>query len=164
MKRALVLVLALLAACSSPEPKPETPAERRARCEKQLVESGNKDPWAYYELGMLDEAEGELGKAVEDYGSSVALLPAQHYTRPALSLGRVHLKLGHDEPARRMFEEVLRTVPADAKLYRENPDYREAALGLKEVFSREKDPREAERVRRRFLEELGGSEKDWPAP
>jgi hypothetical protein len=66
------------------------------------------------------------------------------------------------DAARRMFDEVLRTVPSEARLYRENPDYREAALGLKEVFAHEPDERAAERVRQRFLDELGGAEKDWP--
>lgn len=165
--RALVAVLALslLAGCSSdPETQPETPAQRRARCEKKLVDTGDKDPWAHQELGELDEAEGDLDKAVEEYGSAVALLPARHVTRPALSLGRVHLKRGRWEPARRMFDEVLQTVPSEPRLYKENPDYREAALGLKEVFAHEPDPRAEERARQRFLDDFGGAAKDWPAP
>jgi tetratricopeptide (TPR) repeat protein len=162
---ALVLVLVLLLGCSSEEPekRPESPEQKRSRLEKRLVDTGDKDPWAYLELGELDESEGDLEKAVQDYGASVALLPAQKYTRPAVSLGRVHLKRMKWEPARRMFEEVLRTVPSESKLYKENPDYREAALGLKEVFAHLPDERAAERTRQRFLDELGGAEKDWPA-
>ncbi len=163
MRRALLVLLVALAACSEPAPKPESPAQRRTRCEKRLVESGNKDPWAYFELGELDEAENDLERAVEDYGAAVALLPPRRVTRPALSLGRVHLKRGRLEPARRMFEEVLQTVPDDSKRYKENPDFRAAALGLKEVFEKAPDPRAEERVRARFLDELGGAAKDWPA-
>ncbi len=166
MRRLVPLVLAplILAACSSaPEPVPETREQRRVRCEKALVASGDKDPWAFFELGQIDEEEGELEKAVEDYGSAVALLPARSVTRPALSLARVHAKLGHWDPARRMYEEVLETVAVDARYYRENPDYRAAALGLKEVFEHRPDVPAASRVRERFLGELGGKASDWPS-
>jgi tetratricopeptide (TPR) repeat protein len=146
----LVLLVALAACASDPAPAP-----RR--------DSGDKDPWAYFERGAADEAAGDLDKAVEEYGAAVALLPARRVTRPAVSLGRVHLKRARWEPARRMFEEVLNTVPDDIRRYKENPDYREAALGLKEVFAHISDPRAEERARARFLDEMGGSEKDWPS-
>jgi tetratricopeptide (TPR) repeat protein len=158
----LVLALVVLAACSSPEAKPETPAERRARCEKRLVDAGDKDPWAFYELAQLDEQEGELARAIDEYGSAVSLLPPKRYTGPALGLGRVHMKLSRWEPARRMFDEVLQTVPEDPALYRKNGDYREAALGLKEVYAHVKDERAAARTRQRFLDEFGGKPSEWP--
>jgi len=164
MRPVLFLALVLVLGCSDPGPKPETPAERRTRCEKEIAASGDRDWRPYFELGALDESEGDLDKAVDHYGAAVALLPPRRITRPALSLGRVHLKRNNLEAARRLFEEVLGTVPEDAALYRQNPDYREAALGLKEVFAHSPDPKAEERVRERFLDELGGSEREWPKP
>ncbi|MBI3724317.1 hypothetical protein HY251_10255 [bacterium] len=165
--RARVLAAVLLASilgCGDPEPapRPEGDDARRTRLEKRLADAGNKDPWAFYELGEIDERQGELDRAVEDYGAAVALLPPYRATRPALALGRVHLARGKLEPARRMLEEVIATIASDPRSYHENPDYREASLLLKKIYEHDKDARAAARLRERFLEEFGGKIEDWP--
>jgi len=156
----MALVLAGCASAPPPAP-PETDAEARARLERS-IQSGSDDPWTYYELGVLDEKGGDLEAAVDDYGAAVTRLPPRKVTRPALALGRVHLRRGNDAAARRMFEEVLATTPAEPRYLRENPDYREAALGLREVFTRAPDAALVRNVRERFLGELGGKPTEWP--
>lgn len=161
----LALGLAVAAAgCSGEEtrePRRESPEQRDARLSKAIERNPN-DPEPYYERGQLDEERGDLAHAVEDYGSCVLLLPPRRWTRPALSLGRVHWKLGHADAARRLLEEVVTTVPADASLRVENPDFREAALLLKDVYAKVGDARAAARLRERFLGEFGGKPADWP--
>jgi tetratricopeptide (TPR) repeat protein len=162
MRPVLVLALVLVIGCSSPPTKPETPAERDARIEKAIAKNPNGDPWPYYERGQIEEERGDLDRAVEDYGTAVSILPPRKVTRPALALGRVHWKLKHAAPARRVLEEVVTTIPSDPKLYVENPDFREAALILKEIYAQEKDVRASEKLRARFLDEFGGKPSDWP--
>jgi cytochrome c-type biogenesis protein CcmH/NrfG len=158
----LVLVLVLLVAgCSSPPPAPETPAEREARVERTL-EQHPKLASAWYERGQIDEEKGDLEKAVSDYGAAVSLLPPRRETKAAFALGRVHAKLGHDEPARRILEEVVTTVPPDATEYKTNRDYHDAALLLKGIYERKSDARALEKLRVRFLEEFGGTASEWP--
>jgi tetratricopeptide (TPR) repeat protein len=158
----LILALFTFASCADPAPdeKPETPAAREARIDR-AIDKNPKDPWPYFERGQIEEARGDLWKALDDYGACVSLLPARHATRPALSLGRVHWKLGHAEPARRMLEEVVTTVPSDNKFYVANPDFREAALLLRDVYTAQKDEKAVEKMRARFLEEFGGKPEDW---
>lgn len=163
MRPWLALVLASLTVLSSCSDAPgQGPDPTRVELEDRERRSGNADPWVYMRLGMLDEREGELGAARSDYGASVALLPPLTYTRPAVSLARVHRTLGNDTAARRLYEEVIRTVATDPSRYHDNPDYREAALALKDIYARAKEDDLARKLRTRFLEEFGGDKKDWP--
>ncbi|HZU96074.1 MAG TPA: hypothetical protein VFF73_05150 [Planctomycetota bacterium] len=161
MKRLLALII-FIAGCASPPDQKCTPDERRGYCEKVLGNTGNKDPWAHYELGTLDEADGNVESAVLHYGAAVANLPPRRFTRPALRWGQALAKLHRPDAARRAFMEVVLTVAPDPGLYKTNPDYRAAALGLRDVFQQVPDSAEEQRVRARFLEEMGGREDEWP--
>lgn len=158
----LVLLALLLMGCSDPAPKPESPADRRARLEKDVLASGGRDWKAFYELGQLDELEGDLDHAVEDYGAAVSLLVPKKHTGPAAGLARVHMKRGNLEAARRLYEEVVLTVAVDPARYKENRDYHDAALALKEIYAKNKDAAAAARLRERFLTEFGGTAEEWP--
>lgn len=160
----VALVLSLMG-CGSPEEPPPapTPDERLAELKARL-NSDPLDPWRYYELAVFHDEQGQIDWAIRRYGEAINKLPPRAWTSPMLRLGKLHQRLGNDEAAARCFDEVLATTTGDSQRYRTNPDFRDAALGLKVILEARGDPAEAERLaalRERFLGELGGTEEAW---
>ena len=158
-----VLVLLLLVGasrCASPRPAP-TPTETPEELLRGQIRDDSLDPWPHYELAKLYERRGDSARAIQEYGMAINLLPPRSATRPVLDLGVLHHRMGSLAAARRCYEEVLETFPSDTREFRRNPDFRRAALGLKPILIAADAPRELERARERFLNELGGTEEEW---
>lgn len=130
-------------------------AEQRARAE------GKQDPWPWYDLALLYEEAGDVPRAVQAYGNAINRLPPRTWTSPMLRLGLLHHRTGNVDAAARCYEEVLATVATEPAKYRTNPDYRQAALGLKAL--REAKGEDVAALRARFTGELGGAEEEWAA-
>lgn len=140
-------------------------AARQAELEAQAARN-TLDPWPHYHLARLFEEQGELPRAIQEYGAAINRLPPRSYTTPMLRLGALHQRLGNADAAARCFAEVLDTVTGDSTKYRANPDFRLAARGLKAALEA-RTPVPAERLaelRARFLGELGGTDEQWATP
>ena len=128
------------------------------------VAADNRDPWPHYELGLLYDELGDDETALAHYGRAINLLPPRSYTRPVLNLGKIHHRQGRSDAAERCYREVLDTFPERPSLFRENPDYREAALGVGSILTDQgEDDTQLEQLRTRYLGELGGTEAEWEA-
>lgn len=168
MSRARAAALALvfvLSGCGSSEPPPELTPDERLAYLKARLNSDPLDPWRYYELAVFHDEQGQVDWAIRRYGEAINRLPPRAWTTPMLRLGKLHQRLGNEVAAERCFEEVLATTTGDSRLYVTNPDFRDAALGLKAIVERRGEP-EAGRLaalHERFLGELGGTEEAWAA-
>ncbi len=179
MPRAWLALLAALAGCAQPEgPRVEGAAAqvsdeaardpvaaRKASLEAQAARD-SLDPWPHYHLARLFEEQGELPRAIQEYGAAINRLPPRSYTTPMLRLGALHHRLGNVDAAARCFGEVLDTVTGDTTKYRENADFRLAARGLKAILEGQVPPPDDRlaALRARFLGELGGTEEQWSTP
>ena len=70
--------------------------------------------YAAYGSGLISEQEGNCHLAVESYRQAVSMSPAELLF--AAALGRCQRKLGELEAAEATLQDVLRVVPADAKV------------------------------------------------
>lgn len=154
---AAAALLALVAGCATPPP-PEPPTDDELRSQ---IENDSFDPNPPFELAHRYEARGWYEKAIALYGMAVNRLPPRSGTRPVLDLGILHHRLGNTAAAARCYDEVLATHPALTTRYRENPDYRRAALGRKLLLT--DDPLALASLEARFLDELGGTPEQWAA-
>jgi tetratricopeptide (TPR) repeat protein len=156
---ALAALVGLASGCASSPPPPEAPpseAELRAR-----IQENSLDPWPHHALARLHEERGEYEQAIQSYGRCINLLKPRSATRPVLDLGVLHHRLGSPTPAERCYGEVLATVASDPRSYRENDDYKVAALGMQRILTARGDEEALRALRGRFLDELGGNEGQW---
>lgn len=173
----LLVAAAAVAGCAQPEaPRSQGAsrevdgghyplAARQDELERQVARD-TLDPWPHYHLARLFEERGEFPRAIQEYGAAINRLPPRSYTTPMLRLGALQQRLGNGEAAARCFGEVLDTVTGDATKYRENPDFRLAARGLKTVLAAQEPPPQErlDALRARFLGELGGTQEQWDTP
>lgn len=166
---------ALASGCGSPETREKPQVQysiadpSRGSGEAAIAEirdhlrENPQDASARFALATVFERERRLEEASAELALVVKSLPPRRYTSPSLALGRVEHALKRDIQARRAFEDVLATVPEDLSYYRDNDDYKEAAVLLAGILIRERAFDELGRVRRRYLFELGGDPHEWPA-
>lgn len=159
---ALALVFALVG-CGSTEPPPEPTPDERFAALKAKHAADPLDPWPLYELAVFHDEQGQVDWAIRRYGEAINELPPRAWTSPMLRLGKLHQRLGNEEPAERCFEEVLATTTGDSRRYTTNPDFRDAAVGLKAILEKRGETERLAALRERFLGELGGTEEAWAA-
>lgn len=155
-------MVALLAACGSTE---EQPAEEPKPLDRSAVEQRLRDDptdvYAHYLLAHFLEDEGRYDQAIEEYGAAINLTERGTLTTPTLDLGKLHQRLGHTEAAERLYREVLGTFPADTRLFKKNPDYKDAALGLKPILEARGDVAGVEQLGARYVTDFGGTKGGW---
>ncbi len=121
-----------------------------------------KDLGARFALARQQEQKGLLEAASLNYGVVAESLMPHRYTRAWLCFARVELALDRDRSAEKALREVLSVVPDDETWYGLNPDYRDAAILLAPLLSRDERWDELEKLRARFIDQLGGELEDWP--
>ena len=165
MRRAWLLAVFVVAGCESappPEPPREPPPGERIAGIREKMADRPDDLGLRYALAREQEQQGLLEAASLNYGIVANELPPSRYTRAMLAFGRVELALGRDVSARRAFEAVLAVPPGNETSYVTNPDYREAAVRLAPVLLAAERWAEIEALHKRFVDQLGGDEEDWP--
>ena len=160
MRRAWLLAVVVVAGCVS-APPPEPPREPIAEIREKMADHPD-DLSLRYALAREQEQKGLLEAASLNYGIVANELPPKRYTRAMLAFGRVELTLGRDVSARRAFEDVLAVPPENETSYTTNPDYREAAIRLAPLLLAAERWAEIEALHKRFMDELGGDEEEWP--
>ncbi len=115
-----------------------------------------------FALARQQEQKGLLEAAALNYGVVANGLPAHRFTRPWLCFARVELALDRDRSGEHALAEVLGIVPDDESWYTLNADYRDAAIRLAPLLQREERWEDLEKLRDRFLDQLGGEPEDWP--
>ncbi len=160
MKRAWLLAVVVVAGCES-APPPEPPREPIAEIREKMADHPD-DLSLRYALAREQEQKGLLEAASLNYGIVANELPPKRYTRAMLAFGRVELALGRDVSARRAFEAVLAVPPENETSTTTNPDYREAAIRLAPLLLAAERWAEIEALHKRFMDELGGDEEEWP--
>lgn len=163
-RAALALVLALVG-CGSAEPataplNEPTPVDRFEALKAKHA-ADPLDPWPLYELAVYHDEQGQVDWAIRRYGEAINKLPPRGWTSPMLRLGKLHQRLGNEEAAARCFEEVLATTTGDSTRYRTNPDFRDAAVGLKTILEGRGEAERLAALHERFMGELGGTEEAW---
>lgn len=115
-----------------------------------------------FALARQQEQKGLLEAASLNYGVVANGLPVRRFTRPWLCFGRVELALDRDRSAEKALLEVLAVVPDDESWYALNADYRDAAVRLAPILARDEKWDDLEKLRARFVDQLGGEPEDWP--
>lgn len=171
-RRALLLIafIALAPGCSLILADPDetqvghvpadTPGEE-TRLRGQVAENPD-DLGVRFALARRQEQNGLLEAASLNYGIVAQGLPAGRFTRPWLAYARVELALDRDRSAQHALENVLAVVPDDESWYQLNADYRDAALLLAPLLAREGKSEDVEKLRARFVDQLGGEPEEWP--
>lgn len=99
-----VMVLALVAACTQPAPKPDGDSQRVEAVERARIHT---------ELGNAYFGNNQLSVALEEYQEALAAEPK--YVPAHYQLGRVYMALNEDQLARHSFERALRIDPNDSE-------------------------------------------------
>lgn len=156
---ALIAVAFAVGCAGDPPRRPLTEAELVA-----ATRADSLDPWPHYDLARHYERRRNYKAAIHHYGMAINKVTPRTATGPMLSLGVLHHRLQHAEPAERCYREVLATVPSDTAYYVSNPDFRVAILSLAAILAgRDGAGEELERLRLRFLEDCGGTQAKWEA-
>lgn len=167
----MLFVLAALTGCAQPNRGPlerpgaagQEPASLEVRIEEQRARAeGRQDPWPFYELALLYEEAGDAPKAIQAYGSAINRLEPRTWTSPMFRLGLLHHRAGNVDAAARCFREVVATIAGDSTKYRTNPDFQQAALGLKAIAEQQGQP-VPDALHERFVRDFGGTEAEWQA-
>jgi hypothetical protein len=165
VKRAWLLAVLVVAGCESApskEPPPEPTPEQRMAGIRDKMSDRPDDLSLRYALAREQEQKGLLEAAALNYGIVANELPPKRYTRAMLAFGRVELALGRDVSARRALEDVLAVPSENETSFTTNPDYREAAVRLAPLLLAAERWAEIEALHKRFVDELGGDEEEWP--
>lgn len=150
-----LLVAVFLAGCSSPEQKYDKYLQRgdsyfakhdyvRARLEyRNAAKIQPADPRAIYNLGLVEEAEGNLQPAISAF--SLAEQQAPDYVPVLLKLSQFYLTVKNQEEARRRIWKVLEVSPQNARahallgsLYLSEKDIQHAQEETDAAFSHDK--------------------------
>jgi len=157
-----LLVVALLAACASTDEQP-TGEVKPLDCKEveQRLKDDPTDVYAHYLLAHFLEDEQRYEQAIEEYGAAINLTERGTLTTPTLDLGKLHQRLGNLVAAERLYREVLGTFPADTRLFKQNPDYKDAALGLKPILEARGDAAGVEQLGASYVADFGGTKGGW---
>lgn len=151
--------------CPTFHPKPERderPIESYSERDlRMMAKADTLDPWPHFGLGVHAERKKNHDRAIFEYGECINRLPPRRYTRPMIALGILHHRLGSLRAARRCYLEVLETFPSKSTTFKKNPDYKSAALGLKPMHVAARETEALARLKKRFIDEFGGSEAEW---
>ncbi|MEK6797059.1 MAG: tetratricopeptide repeat protein [Spirochaetota bacterium] len=111
----------------------ETRYDDAAKTLKRLLSLDNKNPYAAYAEGFLEEAKGHMESALERYKRAVEL--NEDGIDENTAAGYIYLFLGKKDPAKLYFEKIIKPHQRDESVYYHLANYHYLAGNLSDALS-----------------------------